>query len=236
VRAEIKRLGLGPGSRLPSAAVLAERFASSPAAVRKALECLEAAEELVRQGRGRPVLVAGPGGTRALSAAELVEALSAEIADGRWPAGAPFATPSALACRFRTGVAVARAAVELLAARGLLLRQGAGRPTLVAGADTRPTVSASALAASLRREIAERRPEAGAELPTQIELARRFETSRDVAQAAVVLLAASGHIVRRGRGRPPVVADTARGQAPSAERPGPGSARSDPLWRAAQGL
>jgi DNA-binding GntR family transcriptional regulator len=125
-----------PGQELPTHAALARRYARGPDSVRHAIEVLGARGLVIPQGPGRSALIAGAGITPPRSWAEVADLIAAAIDRGEWRPGQRLPTHAALARRYATNPRIVPHAIKALAALGLVISQGRGRPALVPRAET----------------------------------------------------------------------------------------------------
>ena len=132
--------------------------------------------------------------------------VDAEIASGRWMPGDAVPSNQRLAARLDVPRHTVLTVIEQLAAEGVLVREGPGRPVRVGGVAARPPLPAQeTVERFIRAQLASRRWQLGDELPSQVALARLLGVSPATVQRAVRALAAAGLLSRPGERRRPVV-------------------------------
>ncbi|MGI5416052.1 GntR family transcriptional regulator [Actinomadura luteofluorescens] len=131
----------------------------------------------------------------------ITRVLRHRLTDGTYAPGARLPSEAALCAEFAVVRSTMRRALSALQAEGLIIvRAGVGR--FVPDSDTQPRTSTEHIAAKLRHQIETGHFQAGDALPSEKQLARRYEVSRSTARAALINLEAASLVTCvHGKGR-----------------------------------
>ncbi|WP_113705334.1 GntR family transcriptional regulator [Nonomuraea lactucae] len=132
---------------------------------------------------------------------QIADRLRKRIASGEFPPGSALPSEAALGRGFGVARNTVRRGLAILEDEGLLVTiPSKGR--VVCGAGAAAPYRYQVIAAELREQIQRRQLAAGAAVPSEAELRRRFAASRNTVRQALAVLEREGLVVaEHGRGR-----------------------------------